>query len=131
LPRTGGLDVLQETLQFSQIISSDKEAMIGAVKNDSIAFEYCSDDTARPDVTQGCNSLQRVHLVSEHFNLKTPILSWLLSGLDPELHHHDVLYEPDESRCEGVASVNWRRGLEDQSMGFTGQGIAGCGGTTI
>ena len=38
-------DVLQETLQFSPLeIRSDKDIMIEAVKNDSIAFEFCSDE---------------------------------------------------------------------------------------
>jgi hypothetical protein len=38
-------DVLQETLQFSPIeIRGDKAIMMEAVKNDSIAFEYCSDE---------------------------------------------------------------------------------------
>jgi len=69
-------DVLQETLQFSPLeIRSDKDIMIEAVKNDSIAFEFCSDElqTDRDIVMAAIDtSPNSLYLVSDTFQRANP-----------------------------------------------------------
>ena len=70
------IDVLQETLQFSPPgIRGDKQIMIEAVKNDSIAFEYCSDELQNDrDVVMAAisSSSTCLYLVTERFQDENP-----------------------------------------------------------
>ena len=82
-------DVFQETLQFSpDHIRSDKEVMIEAIKNDSIAFEYCSDELQQDlDVVKAAieASPTCLYLVSENFQLENPdIVIMAIERTDPD-----------------------------------------------
>jgi hypothetical protein len=69
-------DVMQETLQFSPLeIRGDKGVMIEAVKNNSIAFEYCSEELQEDcDVVMAAieASSTSLYLVSDSFQLANP-----------------------------------------------------------
>jgi hypothetical protein len=116
-------DVFQETLQFSPYhIRSDKEVMIEAVKNDSIAFEYCSDELQQDlDVVKAAieASPTCLYLVSENFQLENPdIVIMAIEQTDAEElgSTYDDVYEElwtnrDVAKAWLSAGGDW---LEDQ-----------------
>jgi hypothetical protein len=82
-------DVFQETLQFSpDHIRSDKEIMIEAVQNDSIAFEYCSDELQQDlDVVKAAIEAYpaSLYLVPDNVQLENPdIVIMAIGRTDPE-----------------------------------------------
>ena len=82
-------DVLQETLQFSPPhIRSDKQVMLEAIKNDSIAFEYCSDELQQDrDVVRAAieASPSCLYLVTDGFQQSNPdIVIMAIQRTDPD-----------------------------------------------